>query len=94
MNIINSRRESDDGYASVVARLNARWRVIQCRNAIQWILQRVNQVRDRRTEWKGVSYCRTRNAIIRVSCRSVDDLAPSALATLRALPEHIEEGRP
>lgn len=28
------RRESDDAYAGVVARLNARWRAIVCRDAI------------------------------------------------------------
>jgi len=31
--------ESGDNYGRVVARLNSRWRVIECRHLIQWILQ-------------------------------------------------------
>jgi len=30
--------ESYDGYPRVVAKLNDRWRVIECRDRVQWIL--------------------------------------------------------
>ena len=35
----DSPNEGDDDYRSVVAVLNARWRVIACTAGIQWILQ-------------------------------------------------------
>ena len=34
-----SRRESDDAYNAVIAHLNDDWRVIECLDRIQWILQ-------------------------------------------------------
>jgi hypothetical protein len=34
------RGESGDGYDRVVVRLNAKWRIVECRAHIQWILQR------------------------------------------------------
>ncbi|MBX9457107.1 MAG: hypothetical protein KL863_14370 [Rhizobium sp.] len=84
-----SRRESDDAYSFVVCRLNARWRVIRCRDEIQWIVQTINQIRDRRAEWKGVKYLRTRDGLICSSCKVAGEIDPSALATLHALPERI-----
>jgi hypothetical protein len=49
--------ESSDLYPCI--RLNPRWRVISCRDGVQWILQ----ARDRaetvaRDDWRGRSYCR------------------------------------
>jgi hypothetical protein len=34
-----NRHESSDGYSRVGAVLNGKWRVIECRDRIQWILQ-------------------------------------------------------
>jgi hypothetical protein len=33
------RNESAEGYSPVVAVLNGKWRVIECRDRVQWILQ-------------------------------------------------------
>ena len=33
--------ESADNYGRVVARLNARWRVVECLHCLQWVLQRI-----------------------------------------------------
>ena len=38
--VATSHRESDDDYRDVIALLAPRWRVICCRDGIQWILQK------------------------------------------------------
>ena len=53
-----SRIETADDYFRVIARLNPRWRVIECRDGIQWILQRRGSPeKARRDDWRGRSYC-------------------------------------
>lgn len=53
-----TRREEDDAYPHVVACLDDRWRVIACRNDIQWILQR-RSLKAGETRWRGERYHRT-----------------------------------
>ncbi|HWZ38598.1 MAG TPA: hypothetical protein VNY08_09890 [Bradyrhizobium sp.] len=85
-----SRRERDDGYYRIVALLNPGWRVVECRNGIQWILQRLGSPkRSRRGDWRGLSYCRTREALIRSARQHFSDIDPAAGAILAALPEWI-----
>lgn len=88
-----SRRESDDSYHAVVAILNHRWRVIECRDGIQWILQFAKK-RQAQTGWEGRSFCRTREALIRVCREHTGEIWPAALSILDALPVRIEGGRP
>jgi hypothetical protein len=61
-----SHIESADNYRRVVARLNGKWRVIACRDGIQWILQRRHgPERPAGARWEGRSYCRTSEALRR-----------------------------
>jgi hypothetical protein len=82
--------EEADGYGAVVAQLNDNWRVIVCRSGIQWILQRRGGERHGRARWEGRSYCRTNEAIKRLSRRFAGAMEPAAAATLAALPERID----
>jgi hypothetical protein len=75
---VTSHRERDDDYPTG-ARLSDTVRVIDCKDGVQWILQR-----RRGDQWQGVSFCRTRAALIREAKRVLGH-APEAL---RALPEH------
>ena len=85
-----SHRESDTGYRAVVAVLNDRWRVIECRDGIQWILQRQDAARSLHgAPWRGRSYCRTRAALIRDVGRHAGEISPAAMAILEALPERL-----
>ena len=90
--------ESDDRYPAVAV-LNQRHRVIRCRAGIQWILQRRNVPAGTggnrpeghsTSDWRGRSYCRTREALIRCCHEHAGEIAPSAVAALEALPERIE----
>jgi hypothetical protein len=80
--------ESDDRYPH--ARLNACWRVIECRDGIQWILQARNRSETvARSDWRGRSYCRTREALIACSDRHCGEISPAGRAALEALPRII-----
>lgn len=82
-----SGREQSDDYFRVASVLNDRWRVIVCKDAIQWILQ---QRRRDTPIWDGASYCTTRQGLLRCIREKVKgDIDPSALAALEALPETI-----
>jgi hypothetical protein len=61
-----STRESADDYHKVIARLSDRWRVIECRDGVQWILQyRFRSEKADKAPWVGRSYCRSRNTLLR-----------------------------
>ena len=70
-------REDADDYRHIIVQIDDRRRVIDCQDHIQWIVQLWNGGR-----WRGRSYCRTREALIRCSNAKGD-----SLAIIRALPE-------
>lgn len=84
--LASSGRESDEDYRAIVCRLNARWRVIECRDRIQWIVQCAKRS-GHRMAWRGRSYCRTRSALIRACAQSAGEIEPLSLANLHQLPE-------
>ena len=55
-----SSSEEAETNRAVVAVLNPRWRIIECRDRIQWILQRRAGLRHGQPRWDGRCYCRTR----------------------------------
>jgi hypothetical protein len=78
------RAECRDTYPALVY-LTERVRVIECRDRLQWIVQRRRSVCP--NSWRGVSFCRTRESLLRCAGRG----DPAAMARLRALPEHFPE---
>lgn len=80
--------ETADTYARVVARLCDGWRVIACRNDLQWIVQR-RKKGGGECPWRAVGYFRTRDALVRLCAASCWRIDPAALAALAALPERI-----
>jgi hypothetical protein len=89
------RSEEADDYHAVVAQLNDDWRVIVCRAGIQWILQHRAGERHGRTRWAGRSFCRTSEALNRVSRERAGPIDPAALAILESLPARfVEEPAP
>ena len=90
MSVWPSHRESDPNYGAVIAQLNDRWRVIVCRDGIQWILQKSKKSRVG-ARWQGRSYCRTREALMRVCAQHGGQIDPSALMILEALPDRINQ---
>jgi hypothetical protein len=94
MNVVAriSRSEEAEDYHAIVARLNDGWRIIVCRSGIQWILQRRCGERHGRARWEGRCYCRTSEALRRVSREHAGAIDPAAAAVLAALPQRLEGG--
>ena len=74
--------ETYDEYSMVILRLDDSTRVIECKDGIQWIVQRASRRGDGRV-WAGVSFCRTREALL----RCVREWVPGEHPALEALPE-------
>ena len=86
--------EEADDYHAIVAQLSDDWRVIVCRAGVQWIVQHRAGQRHGRSRWVGRSYCRTREALNRLSHKHAGTLRPDAAAILAALPARIDEPAP
>ena len=87
----HSHRERDDNYSKVIIQLAPRWRIIECRNALQWIIQHRSSKLLNRGNWLGVSYLTSRNKLIEVSTGL--NLLSDALMSdkLSKLPHHINQ---
>ncbi|MBZ9975965.1 hypothetical protein [Mesorhizobium sp. BR-1-1-10] len=83
-------REESENYPAVVVKLNAGWRVIECRDGIQWILQRLAGKRHGQARWEGRSYCRTRQALLRLIHRCCGPVGIAELAVVEALPNWVD----
>jgi hypothetical protein len=82
--------ESDNSYPFVVV-LNSGSRVIECRHGFQWTLQHRNRAETvARHVWRGQSYCRTKEALIRCCDEHADQIDPAANVILAALPERLQ----
>ncbi len=66
--------------------------VILCPAGIQWILQKRDAGNAPSTGWRGVSYCVTREALVRLSGGLDSPVDPSALLILASRPQHIKTG--
>jgi hypothetical protein len=89
-----SHRERDETYWGVIVALSDRWRVIICKDEIQFILQKRSVPFPNTGTWAGKSYSTTRDALI-AACsdrgllsephlrRALDDL-PSDVRTFIA----------
>ena len=84
--VIPSHRERDDNYQGVIVQLDPRWRIIECRDATQWIIQKRSAEPSHSGEWRGNSYVTDRDALIELSVKRGLLSDPSKLAILEALP--------
>ena len=82
------RGEEGDGYRHVIAVLNPGWRVIVCKNQIQWILQR----RGEQGRWRSRFFFRTRTGLViptpsalRNNSRRLDRLNDGVAIVLHAM---------
>lgn len=76
-------REASETYAHEVCRQDL-FRVILCRDHLQWIIQTASEARP--TIWIGKSFCTTRAALIREWQHRVQGPIPEAVTKL---PERI-----
>ena len=88
-----SHRERDDSYGKVVLQLARRWRIIECRNAEQWIIQKRSAEPLDRGKWTSVSYVVSRDKLIELSTSLRLLSEPSKRAVLEALPSSATDLR-
>jgi len=86
-----SHRERDDSYGKVILQLAPRWRIIECRNAEQWIIQKRSAEPLDRGKWTSVSYVVSRDKLIELSARLGLLSESSKRAVLEALPSTTRE---
>ena len=80
--------ETADNYAGVLTPLPPRHRVIECKDHLQWIIQARRGERHGQPRWEALAYCRSRDALIRLSHAICERIDPNALAILLALPSY------
>jgi hypothetical protein len=86
-----SRTETSDDYPKLVAVLNQDWRIVECHDRTQWVLQhRGSPKKPGRDDWRARSYCQTSKALRRCTREHAGTVEPAAAAVLAALPERID----
>jgi hypothetical protein len=75
--------ESYDEYFRVITRLDEKTRVVECKDRIQWIVQRLKVSSGGQRVWAGVSFCRSKEALL----RCVREWVPGEHRALAALPD-------
>jgi hypothetical protein len=75
-----ARDEGADGYSRLVAQVDAVVRVVECAAGLQWIVQRRSGRR-----WRSVSFCCTKEALL----RCVREWVPGEHLALEALPDRL-----
>ena len=83
--------ERDDNYSKVIVKLAPRWRIIECRNAEQWIIQHRSAEPLHQGVWRSVSYVVSRDKLIELSASLGLLSEPSKRAVLERLPSTIRE---
>ncbi|MFN3722863.1 MAG: hypothetical protein ACK4VZ_07465 [Paracoccaceae bacterium] len=84
-----STRENSGHYAEEICRsetANGCFRVIVCRNGIQWIIQRKARAAGgpHRAQWRAMSYLKTRDTLARLWAASTGENAPIQIQCLPA----------
>ncbi|WP_210320213.1 hypothetical protein [Pseudaminobacter soli (ex Zhang et al. 2022)] len=82
-------REEGESYPFKIVDLNERWRVILCKDGIQWILQKRGGLDKGEARWRGMAYYRTKAGLLNRIRREGVELTSDAMAVLAALPERL-----
>ena len=86
-----SHRERDETYRGVIVALSDRWRVIICKDEVQFILQKRSVAPPNTGTWAGKTYSTTRNGLI-AACSDRGLLSePSARQVMEALPSDVRD---
>ena len=81
--------ESSGDYGRVVLTLSPQWRIIECRQGIQWIIQKCKGMRYGTTRWDSCHYLTSRDGLITVCHRLKLPLDPKTFCRINSLPEYL-----
>ena len=84
-----SHRERDDAYLGTIAQFSPRWRLIHCKDQIQWIIQKKES--SHRGFWRGKQYLTCKDSVLNASVRLGLLSDPKVDAVLHALPDYARQ---
>ena len=84
-----SHRERDDAYIGTIVQFSPRWRLILCKDQIQWIIQKKES--SRRGDWWGKQYLTCKDSVFEASGRLGLLCDPKVETTLHRLPDHVSQ---
>ncbi len=87
----NSHKESHPDYGRVVI-AHGRFRVIVCKDNLQWILQKRGAKSAAGARWRSISYCRSQNTLLRVWTGFQRDSGRTEWPELETLPAKFGGG--
>ena len=86
-----SHRERDDAYLGTIVQFCQRWRLVHCKDQMQWIIQKKES--SRRGDWRGLKYLTCKESVLKAS-GSLGLLSdPKVKAVLHALPMRARDYR-
>jgi hypothetical protein len=83
-----SSNQSDVPFYMTTDKLAPRWRVIVCKDGMQWIVQQKEASHG--GPWRGMSYYTNRDGLLR-TCGRVGALNNDVLEALEALPDYASQ---
>ena len=84
-----SHRERDEAYLGTIVQFSPRWRLVLCKDQMQWIIQKKES--SRRGDWRGLKYLTCKDSVLKAS-GSLGLLSdPKVKAVLHALPDYAKQ---
>ena len=84
-----SHRERDDAYLGTIVQFSPRWRLILCKDQMQWIIQKKES--SHRGFWRGKQYLTCKDSVLKASGRLGLLSEPNMNEVLKALPEYARQ---
>ena len=84
-----SNRERDDAYIGTIVQFSPRWRLVLCKDQMQWIIQKKES--SRRGDWRGKQYLTRKDSVLKASVRLGLLSDPKVDAVLHALPDYAKQ---
>ena len=84
-----SHRERDDAYTGKIAQFSPRWRLVLCKDQIQWIIQKKES--SHRGFWRSKHYLTCKDSVLKASGRLGLLCDPNINEVLKALPEYAKQ---
>ena len=84
-----SHRERDDAYIGTIVQFSPRWRLVLCKDQIQWIIQKKES--SHRGYWRGKQYLTCKDSVLEASVRLGLLSDPKVAALLYLLPDYAKQ---
>lgn len=88
-NTSGSNCEEMHNYRHVVVVLEEDWRVIECADRVQWIVQKRMPGRYGQSPWKAKFFTRDRRRLFFQILKLIENIDPEVFPVLDALPDHF-----